>query len=92
MNWLVKARTAAGKAEAECACALRMTADEYADAERHPGTLTINEVGMLARLFGKDAARTMLAGIGALYVKARTHDSGHECRVGLLGEHDFAIV
>lgn len=63
MNWLVKARTAAGKAEAECACALRMIAEEYADAERHPGTLTINEVGMLARLFGKDAARSMLAGV-----------------------------
>ena len=63
MNWLVKARTAAGKAEAECACALRMAADEYADAERHPGALTLNEVGRLARLFGKDAARSMLAGV-----------------------------
>lgn len=40
-----------------------MTADEYAYAERHPGTLTINEVGLLARLFGKDVARTMLAGV-----------------------------
>ena len=51
MNWLVRARTAAGKAE--CACALRMTADEYAYAERHPGTLTINEVGMLAACSGR---------------------------------------
>ena len=40
-----------------------MAADEYAYAERHPGTLTINEVGLLARLFDKDVARTMLAGV-----------------------------
>ena len=44
-----------------------MTADEYAYAERHPGTLAINEVGMLARLFGKDAARSMLAGLAEVY-------------------------
>lgn len=62
---LVKARTAAGKAE--CARALRMTADEYAYAERHPGTLTINEVGILARLFGKEAARSMLAGVADVF-------------------------
>ena len=67
MNWLVKARTAAGKAEAECACALRVTAVEYADAERHPGALTLNEVGRLARLFGEDASRSMLAGIAEVY-------------------------
>lgn len=65
MNWLVKARTAAGKAE--CACALRMTADEYAYAERYPGTLTLNEVGRLARLFGEDAARSMLAGVADVF-------------------------
>lgn len=67
MNWLVKARTAAGKAEAECACALRMTTEEYADAERHPGTLTINEVGRLSRLFGDEVACSMMASIAEVY-------------------------
>lgn len=44
-----------------------MAADEYAYAERHPGTLTINEVGLLARLFGKEAARSMLAGVADVF-------------------------
>ena len=63
MNWLTRARAGARVSESEGARALGMTADEYAYAEHHPGTLTINEVGMLARLFGKDAARSMLAGV-----------------------------
>ena len=67
MNWLTRARTDARKTEAECARALHMTADEYADAERHPGTLTINEVGVLVRLFGKDAALSMLAGVADVF-------------------------
>lgn len=67
MNWLVKARTAAGKTESECACALRMTAEEYATAERHPGALTLNKVGRLSRLFGDDVARSMLANVAEVY-------------------------
>lgn len=67
MNWLIKSRTAAGKTDSDCAAALGMTAEEYAAAERHPGALTLNEVGALSRLFGDDAAHDMLAHIAEMY-------------------------
>lgn len=67
MNWLAKARTAAGKSKSDCAAALGMTVEDYAHAERHPGALTLNEVGTLGRLFGEGVARGMLAHIAEVY-------------------------
>lgn len=67
MNWLEKARNAASKTEAECACSLRMAVECYRELEAHPGRLTLNEVGALSRLFGEDVARSMMANVAEVY-------------------------
>lgn len=51
-NWLTRAREASGLTAQQCADAIDLPISEYAQVERHPGTLTLNEIAALARAMG----------------------------------------
>lgn len=66
-SWLEQARTTSGLAPSACARALGVSNAAWAAWEKNPGTLTLNEVGALLRLFEGparaivvDALRSML--------------------------------
>ena len=60
-NWLTRARKASGLTAQQCADAIDLPISEYAQVERHPGTLTLNEIAALARVMGP-AGETLIEG------------------------------
>ena len=58
-NWLTRAREASGLTAQQCADAIDLPISEYAQVERHPGTLTLNEIAALARVMGP-AGKTLI--------------------------------
>lgn len=54
-NWLVKARCASGLTPEECAHVLRLSRAEYAVLEEHPGTVSLNELWALRRVFNHES-------------------------------------
>ena len=51
-NWLTRAREISGLTAQQCADAIDLPISEYAQVERHPGTLTLNELAALACAMG----------------------------------------
>ena len=60
-NWLTRAREVSGLTAQQCADAIDLPISEYAQVERHPGTLTLNEIAALARAMGP-AGETLIEG------------------------------
>ena len=60
-NWLTRAREASGLTAQQCANAIDLPISEYAQVERHPGTLTLNEIAALACAMGP-AGETLIEG------------------------------
>lgn len=58
-NWLTRAREASGLTAQQCADAIDLPISEYAQVERHPGTLTLNELAALAHVMGP-AGKTLI--------------------------------
>ena len=54
-SWLERARILSGLTVKECAQALFETEDAFRDKEANPGTLSLNELRVLMKLFNDDA-------------------------------------
>ena len=66
-NWLVKARKAARVSKGDFAKALGLEPDEYDFVERHPGSLTLNQVGALSRAVDEEQGRVITESIAEIY-------------------------
>lgn len=60
-NWLTRAREISGLTAQQCADAIDLPISEYAKVERHPGTLTLNELAALACAMGS-AGQALIEG------------------------------
>lgn len=60
-NWLTRAREISGLTAQQCADAIDLPISEYAQVERHPGTLTLNELAALAYAMGS-AGQALIEG------------------------------
>ena len=60
-NWLTRAREISGLTAQQCADAIDLPISEYAQVERHPGTLTLNELAALACAMGS-AGQALIEG------------------------------
>ena len=60
-NWLTRAREISGLTAQHCADAIDLPILEYAQVERHPGTLTLNELAALACAMGS-AGQALIEG------------------------------
>ena len=60
-NWLTRARETSGLTAQQCADAIDLPISEYAQVERHPGILTLNELAALAHAMGP-AGETLIEG------------------------------
>ncbi len=56
-SWLVRARKASGLSSDECARLTSSTGESFADKERNPGTLTLNELRVLLSAFNEEGRR-----------------------------------
>ncbi len=56
-SWLKRAREASGLTMEECAAFLQKSVGAYAELERRPGQLRLNELAALLRLFNADGQR-----------------------------------
>lgn len=56
-SWLKRAREASGLTMEECAAFLQKSVDAYAELERRPGQLRLNELAALLRVFDADGQR-----------------------------------
>ena len=70
-NWLTRAREISGLTAQQCADAIDLPISEYAQVERHPGTLTLNELAALACAMGS-AGQALIEGAFAHSSKATT--------------------
>ncbi|MDM8289095.1 hypothetical protein QUW41_07240 [Slackia piriformis] len=59
-NWLTETLGESGMTPSEAAAIIKAPDNEFALYMEHPGMLTINEVGMLARRMPPEHARRML--------------------------------
>lgn len=56
-NWLEEARMVSDLSVEDCARALYQSANSFRLKEENPGTLTLNEIRVLMKLFNDDAKR-----------------------------------
>lgn len=54
-NWLEEARIVSDLSIEDCAQALCQSGDSFRLKEKNPGTLTLNEIRVLMKLFNDDA-------------------------------------
>lgn len=59
-NWLTETLEESGMTPSEAAGIVHASEDDFRIFLEHPGTMTLNEIGMLARRLPEDSARRML--------------------------------
>ncbi len=65
-SWLKQARVASGLTAGECAACLQKSVEAYAELERRPGMLRLNEVAALLRVLDADGRRIAKAALQGL--------------------------
>ena len=68
-NWVQQAREASGLSLEDCASALFLSRDAFAQKDANPGTITLNELRVLHNVFNEDARKIVQKVLLEIYLK-----------------------
>ena len=67
-NWVQQAREASGLSLEDCASALSLSRDAFAQKDANPGTITLNELRALHNVFNEDARKIVQKALLEIYL------------------------